>query len=108
MMTEIEIVARFERLERPVLERWIAAGWVRPVASADGYLFDEVDVARTHLLCDLAFDMALGDDELGMVLSLVDRLHATRSMLRALLAAVARQPEEVRASILAEVRGEDG
>ena len=104
MMTEIEIVARFERLEKSMLERWIAAGWLKPTVSQSGYLFDEMDVARTHFLCDLAFAMELGDEELAMVLSLVDRLHATRSVLRELLAAVERQPQEVRDAILADVR----
>ena len=30
MITETEIVARFRRLEAHVLQRWIAAGWLKP------------------------------------------------------------------------------
>jgi chaperone modulatory protein CbpM len=104
MMTEMQVLAHFKRLEKPVLERWIAAGWVKPARSESGLLFDEVDVARTHLLCDLAYDMALGEDELGMVLSLIDRLHTTRLMLRAMSAAVERQPQDVRDAVTAHVR----
>ncbi len=104
MFTETEIVARFGRLETHVLQRWIAAGWLKPRESTVGFLFDDADVARTHLICDLSFDMELRDEELAIVLSLVDRLNGTRTMLRALTAAVQSQPAEVRDAILAEMR----
>ncbi len=102
--TETEIVARFTRLEAHVLQRWIAAGWVKPRESGAGFLFDDADVARTHLLCDLSFEMELRDDELAIVLSLVDRLYGTRTMLAALTSAVHNQPAAVRDAILAETR----
>ena len=102
-ITGAEIVARFTRLEVHVLERWIAAGWVKPEPGGAGYLFDEADVARTHLICDLAFDMELPDEELALVLSLIDQLNGTRIMLRALTAAVQNQPAAVRDAILAEM-----
>ena len=104
IITETEIVARFMRLEAPVLERWVAAGWLRPQASQTGFLFDEADVARAHLLCDLAFDMELGEEALAVVLPLVDRLNGTRTMLHALSAAVQSQPQDIRDAILAEMR----
>lgn len=104
MFTETEIVARFSRLEAHVLQRWIAAGWVKPQESGAGFLFDDADLARTHLLCDLSFDMELRDDELAIVLSLIDRLNGTRTMLLALTSAVQKQPDQVRAAILAEMR----
>ena len=103
MFTETEIVARFGRLETHVLQRWIAAA-AKPRESTVGFLFDDADVARTHLICDLSFDMELRDEELAIVLSLVDRLNGTRTMLRALTAAVQSQPAEVRDAILAEMR----
>jgi len=111
MFTETEIVARFGRLEAHVLQRWIAAGWLKPREIGAGFLFDDADLARTHLICDLSFDMELRDEELAIVLSLIDRLNGTRTMLRALTAAVQSQPAEVRDAILAEMRallsGED-
>ncbi len=102
-ITETEIVARFTQLEAHVLQRWIAAGWVKPRESGAGLLFDEADVARTHLLCDLSFDMELHDEELAIVLSLIDRLNGTRTMLQALTAAVESQPAPVSDAILAEM-----
>jgi chaperone modulatory protein CbpM len=104
MITETEIVARFSRLEAHVLQRWIAAGWLKPQENGAGFLFDDADIARAHLLCDLSFDMGLRDEELAIVLSLVDRLNGTRTMLRALTAAVQGQPAAVRDAILAEMR----
>ncbi len=103
-ITETEIVARFTGLEVHVLERWIAEGWLKPEDSGEGYLFDEADVARTQLLCDLSFDMELQDEELALVLSLIDRLNGTRSMLHALTAAVQSQPAPVRNTILGKMR----
>ena len=79
-------------------------GWLKPEAGAAGYQFDEADVARTHLICDLSFDMELGDEELALALSLIDQLNGTRTMLRALSTAVQSQPEAVRDAILAEMR----
>ena len=104
MFTEAQIVARFTRLETHVLQRWVAAGWLKPQESASGFLFDDADLARTHLLCDLSFDMELPDEELAIVLSLIDRLNSTRTMLHALASAVRNQPASVRDAILAEMR----
>jgi chaperone modulatory protein CbpM len=104
IFTEAEIVARFSGLETHVLKRWIAAGWVKPQEDASGFLFDDADLARTHLLCDLAFEMDLKDEELATVLSLIDRLNGTRTMLRALTSAVQSQPVQVRDAIFAELR----
>ncbi len=104
MITETEIVARFGRIEAHVLKRWIAAGWLRPRESEAGFLFDDADVARTHLICDLSFDMELRDEELAIVLSLVDRLNGTRTLLHALMAAVQSQPVEVRDAVMLQMR----
>lgn len=103
MITEIEIVARFTQLDSQVLAKWIAVGWVKPRRTEAGFLFDDTDIARTHLLCDLCYEMQLGDEELAMVLSLIDQLHGTRTLLRALTAAVKTQPEEVREAIMAHM-----
>ena len=48
--------------------------------------------------------MELHDEELAIVLSLIDRLNGTRTMLQALTAAVESQPAPVRDAILAEMR----
>ncbi len=103
-ITETEIVAHFTRLEVHVLHRWIAAGWVKPEEKGAGFLFGEADVARTHLLFDLSYEMQLRDDEVAIVLSLIDQLNGTRAMLRAFSAAVGNQPADVREAIMSEMR----
>jgi len=104
MITETEVIARFTQLNAQVLEHWIAAGWLKPHRDEKGFLFDDADIARTHLLCDLCYDMELRDEEMTMVLSLIDQLHSTRSLLRAMTAAVHSQPHEIREAILTTVR----
>jgi len=104
MITETEVVARFTRLNAQVLEHWIAAGWLKPHRGDEGFVFDDADIARTHLLCDLCYDMDLGDEEMAMVLSLMDQLNSARSLLRAMTAAVHSQPNEIREAILTRVQ----
>jgi chaperone modulatory protein CbpM len=104
MITQAQVVARFTRLDAQVLEQWIAVGWLNPRRGDEGLLFDETDVARAHLLCDLRFDMELRDEEMTIVLSLIDQLHSTRAMLRAMTAALHNQPDAIRDAILTEMR----
>lgn len=104
MITETQIVARFARLDAHALEQWIAVGWLKPHRGDEGFLFDETDVARTHLLCDLRYEMELGDEELTMVLSLIDQLQSMRTLLKAMTSAVHSQPDEIREAILMRVR----
>ena len=104
MITEAEVVARFKELNAQVLEHWIALGWLKPRREDEGFLFDDADVARTHLLCDLCYDMDLRDEEMAMVLSLMDQLNSTRTLLRAMTVAVHSQPDEIREAILTRVR----
>ncbi len=104
--SEQEVVARVRGLSVPLLLRFIEAEIVRPVSrgkpQARGYA--KVDVARLRLACELAEEFDLDTDALGLVMGLIDRLHATRADLRALMRAVAAEPEDVRARIAATVR----
>lgn len=101
---EKEVLVRIERLTTRDLRRWIRAGWVMPATGSAGPVFDDVDVARLRLLCDLCKDMSLSPDAVPVVLTLIDRLHAARRQLRALGAAVDRQPEDLRSAVLAAYR----
>ena len=56
---ERTVVARIERLTLRELRLWVKEGWVRPAQSERGPVFDDLDVARLRLLCDLRKDMAL-------------------------------------------------
>lgn len=93
------VVARVSRLTLTELRLWVNEGWVRPAEGEAGPVFDEVDVARIRLLCDLSKDLSLSEEALPVVLTLIDRLHRTRRELRCLAEALGRQPEEVRRAV---------
>jgi chaperone modulatory protein CbpM len=102
-LDEQTVVARIERLTLGELRLWVREGWVRPAQGEAGPVFDELDVARLHLLCDLCKDMELPADVIPTVLILIDQLHRTRRDLRRLTEALDEQPVEVRQAIVASV-----
>jgi chaperone modulatory protein CbpM len=105
MIGERELIDAIGRLEARMLHDWIEMGLLSPHRGSAGYLFDDADVARIHLVCDLRFDMGVGEESLPVILSLVDQLHGTRHTLKALAAAIAEQPEEIRVTITTRAQG---
>lgn len=97
---EKTVVARVRRLRLRELRLWVDQGLVQPARGEAGPVFDDVDVARLRLLCDLRKDMSLPNDALPVVLTLIDRLHETRRTLQTLSDAVAHQPEPTRRAII--------
>jgi chaperone modulatory protein CbpM len=82
------------------LEFWIAESWVRPVRDESGYLFGEADVARIQLIRDLIEDMAIEQDTVPMVLSLIDQVHGAHRRLARLVEAIDALPEPMRGEIM--------
>ena len=105
-MTTFEEILRLHRIERVELTGWIEQRWVRPRKTEEGYVFDEVDEARIALIGELRRDLMVEDDVLGLVLSLLDQLYATRRMLRTVEEALETLPEPVRAEIKAKLKAE--
>jgi chaperone modulatory protein CbpM len=103
-LDERMVVARIERLTLRELRLWVREGWVRPARGGRGPVFDEIDVARLRMLCDLRKDMAVPSDVLPAMLTLIDHLHRTRRDLRLLTEALDEQPSETRRSVLAAIR----
>lgn len=83
------------------LRIWVSEGWVRPASGGGGQKFDEVDVARIRLVCELRESLGLDEDAVPLVLSLIDQLHGLRGELKALGAAIEDQPAEIRAQVRA-------
>ena len=106
--TETEVIAMVEELTRPRLRRYCRARIVQPVTTPDGPGFHEADLARLQLLCDLADCHNLPEDGLRMVMSLIDQLNTARGDMRALMQAVAAEPDEVRIRIHRSIRGRRG
>ena len=94
-----EVVALVEDLTEPQLRRYVSARIVRPAQSDGAPVFGETDLARLRLACELSDSYDLPDDALDMVLSLLDQLNTMRGYMRALIQAVAAEPDEVRRRI---------
>lgn len=103
-MRERDVVASVRRLRLRELRHWVSEGWVRPVQSDDGPLFDGLDLARIRLIRDLRTEMSLPTDAVPMILSLLDQVHGLRHELRALAEAIDRLPKETRRAVLEAYR----
>lgn len=102
-LTEEEVLAAIPGLTRTRLFTFIEAEMVLPLQretqGASAPVFRRVDFARMQLLCDLTDDLDLDEVALGVVITLIDQLHATRQDLLAIARAVDAEPLEVRARI---------
>lgn len=98
------VLARVKRLTEGDLRVWMQEGWVRPAQGEAGPVFDDLDVARLRLLCDLCIDMSLPGDAMPVVLTLLDRLHESRRRLRLLSDVISQQPEPTRHAIAERYR----
>ena len=104
MISQFELVNSIETLDAQALERWVDLGWVLPRHDTGSLHFDPSDVARVRLICELHYELRIEEDSMSVVLSLMDQLYATRRAFGALSSAVAAQPEDVRARIIALVK----
>ena len=107
-LDERTVVTQIVRLTLRDLRLWVREGWVRPAQSDRGPIFDDLDVARLQLLCDLSKDMGLPKDVMPIVLTLIDHLHRTRRELHYISMAIDEQPMEVRRAVIAAVRRRAG
>jgi chaperone modulatory protein CbpM len=84
MITEREFLSR-ARLDQRTLEVWIEEEWLIPGGSAGAQGFTDMDVARADLIHDLQDKMGVNDEGLGVILHLLDQMHALRRALAAAL-----------------------
>ena len=84
MITEGEFLER-ARLDRRTLTVWIEEEWLIPSRAADELAFTDMDLARANLIHDLRDKMGVNDEGLGVVLHLLDQMHALRRALAATL-----------------------
>lgn len=89
------------QLERHVLTAWIEEGWVAPTRDGDAYSFDDVDAARVGFIVELTRELAIGEEAVPVVLSLVDQLNALHVTMRKVLEATHDLPEPARGRIAA-------
>ncbi len=99
------VVALFSDLPEAELNTWVQRGWVRPQGTEPDWIFQEIDVARVRLIHDFRHTMAVSEDTMPLVLSLLDQVYTLRGQMRAVARAIETQPEPVRAAIVAAIRG---
>ena len=80
MIAEREFLER-ARLDRATLSVWIEEEWLIPGRAAHELAFTEMDLARANLILDLRDKMGVNDEGLGVILHLLDQLHALRRAL---------------------------
>lgn len=102
-LDEQSVVSRIDGASIKELRVWVRAGWVRPAQGENGHVFDDVDIARVRLLCELRKDMKLAKDTIAIILPLLDQLHQTRRELRALTEVLGQEPAAVRNRVIARV-----
>jgi chaperone modulatory protein CbpM len=74
------------RLEPPIVETWVAAGWLIPPQTEPEVAFAEIDVARARLICELRQDFGVNDEGVAVILHLLDQVHDLRRTLGDILA----------------------
>ncbi|MEO8722500.1 MAG: chaperone modulator CbpM [Sphingobium sp.] len=82
------LVTRIDGLEQDDLARWITNNWVRPDVEHGQYVFEDIDIARVHLIYELREDMDVNEAALPVVLSLLDQLYDLRRHLRTVDSAI--------------------
>lgn len=97
--TEDEVIALIGDLTSSRLSNLVKSHFVTPAVTSHGPGYAEADLARLQLLTDLVDVYELPDDTLTMVMSLIDQLNTARGDMRALMQAVAAEPDEVRGRI---------
>jgi chaperone modulatory protein CbpM len=65
-----------------------------------GRVCSDLDLAGICLICDLVHDLAVEEETVPLVLSLVDQVYDLRRQLNALTNAIRQQPDDVRRRIL--------
>jgi chaperone modulatory protein CbpM len=91
MITIVEFCSR-TRLERPVVEAWVRAGWLLPPQAEPELGFADIDVARARLISELRADFGVNDDGIAVVLHLLDQVHDLRRTLAEALKELERRP----------------
>lgn len=99
-LSERQVIETLGAVSIAELRVWVSEGWIRPHAGERGHEYDEIDLARVRLVCDLRETLGLEEDTVPLVLSLIDQLHGLRAELETLAIVIDEQPEEIRARLL--------
>lgn len=102
--SEQQVVGLIEELTVEHLRVWVSEGWIAPRIAESGPVYEEIDVARLRLVCQLKHEMNVNDDALPVVMRLVDQVYGLRRTLRRMSQAIEDQPKSVRERIAKALR----
>lgn len=102
--SEDDVITTVTRLTRSRLVRFIEFDLVRPQPAPRGYVFRRIDIARLELLCDLSDDLDLDETTMGIVVSLIDQLHAARLDAALMARAIDALPADLQSRISAAMK----
>lgn len=85
--------------DEALLRQFIHEQWVVPELDNGDWLFEDIDVARCHLILHLRLEMQVDDAAMPLVLHLLDQVYGLRRQLRSLATAIEKQPRRVQADI---------
>ena len=88
MITLHRLCAVVRGVREAELRAWIENDWVRPEHVAGEPRFAEADVARIRLIVELRDAMAVGEEAIPVVLSLMDQLYDERRRVQTLCEAI--------------------
>lgn len=108
MKTMNEILALEEvTVDAVVIEEWIELQWLKPVRKEQVIYFEEIDIARIHLIDELRHRMMIEYDAIPVVLSLLDQLYTARAKLGKLVGAIEQQPQDIQTNIFSLLSNAD-
>ena len=94
MITISEFLVRV-RIDRHLLESWIAAGWLIPQRDPE-LIFSDIDLARAQLIRELKEDFGVNDEGISLILHLLDQLHGLRRSMHGALEEMRRNVQRLK------------
>jgi chaperone modulatory protein CbpM len=104
MLTVQQVCAELQLSEERELLAWVERRWVLPARDDQGYVFDDVDLARLRLICDMQRELSIDEDTVPLILSLLDQVYTLRRAMRDLQAAIDAAPSDAREVILERLK----
>lgn len=98
-----EVIAVVDGLDEARLRHFVGAQIIQPVQQDGQDMLRESDIARLRLCCDLGDTFDLRGDALGLVMDLVDEMHGLRGEMRAVMAALEGESEELRSRLRSRI-----
>jgi chaperone modulatory protein CbpM len=88
MITLAILLKQFPGISGGDIQGFLENAWIHADFIGNEPHFRDIDIARLHLIQELRTELAVNDEAVPIILSLLDQLHDTRRRLRELAAAV--------------------